>query len=635
MNSRALEPSPCWTRLQSRSLGGRARKASQNKKWMLYLPTATSEGCVRGSRECTYPEPKPKSRPKGSKSDSAKPTPAFSEESDSEEEDAGPEPRIQSPKVPKAAGKPAYTESRSRKNSRSKGAAFRRQRAESYKHPITSIEQTKQDLEVRKSPETEESSPLSAARTGSQCPYYGDNLTPQSSMSPEKPSFSHLPQDQRFYLEYLRTNVTYHHYFFRNNANDFVHNTLIEHALSYEPLLHAVLGFAAYHATLERSNGKIQDFLAYYNKSVSLLLKALTSGQKHTEAMLLTILQLATFEEYLGDWVNLIGHQKAAHSMLIELYTVESVMQEELGRKILAWYSRFDLFVGFMSGYETVLGREWFGAKERFHRERAQQHPEDIDARVEAAIASHRFIALDMALLFAKLKVGEITLPEFQIGNEVVTARIRNWGQSLGPLLTDERYIVTSFEGAPKQDEDDIVDPYRLGGLFRGALFPMNFVLVDWLGTNIMHTYQTALITGRPAPPGLLEMALELCRIFESVEYWPESEKGSILQAQAGLGIAALFLPKDERHTMWIRRKLAKIEGEGYTYPPTLREKMAVLWGVPDIRHWWLPNDEGYSPIVRSIHSFTEDRTPQPAGQPTEAVRTMKGLFNNLSFKDS
>lgn len=198
--------------------------------------------------------------------------------------------------MPRAAGKPAYTESRSRKNSRSKGAASRGQRAESYKHPIPSIEQTKQDLEVRESPETEESSPLSAAQTGSWRPRYGDNLTPESSMSPEKPSFSHLPQDQRFYLEYLRTNVTYHHYFFRNNANYFVHNTLIEHALSYEPLLHAVVGFAAYHATLERSNGKIQDFLGYYNKSVSLLLKALTSGQKHTEAMLLTILQLATFE---------------------------------------------------------------------------------------------------------------------------------------------------------------------------------------------------------------------------------------------------------------------------------------------------------------------------------------------------
>lgn len=115
-------------------------------------------------------------------------------------------------------------------------------------------------------------------------------------MSPEKLSFSHLPSDQRFYLEYLRNNVTYHHYFFRNNTNYFIHNILIEHALSCEPLLHAVIGFAAYHATLERSDGRIQDFLCYYNRSVSLLLKSLVGGLKHTEAMLLTILQLATFE---------------------------------------------------------------------------------------------------------------------------------------------------------------------------------------------------------------------------------------------------------------------------------------------------------------------------------------------------
>ncbi|KAL8902790.1 MAG: hypothetical protein Q9207_004380 [Kuettlingeria erythrocarpa] len=577
---------------------------------MLYLPTETSE---------------------------AKSTTPISEEHDSEEQDPGTESRIQSPTVSKAADKPAHTESGSRKDSRSKRAASRRQRAESHKHPIPSVEETKQESEVRKSPETEESNSLSAYQSSPRGQHDWDNLTPESSMSSEKLSFSHLPSDQRFYLEYLRNNVTHHHYFFRNNADYFIHNTLIEHALSCEPLLHAVIGFAAYHATLERSDGRIQDFLCYYNRSVSLLLKSLASGRKHTEAMLLTILQLATFEEYLGDWVNLIGHQKAAHSMLTEFYAVETIMESELRRNILAWYARFDLFVGFLSGYETVLGREWIGAKEKFHTERARQHPGDISLRLEAAVASHRFIALDMALLFAKLKVGGISVPEFLSENEVLTARIDGWRQSLGPLLTDERYIVTSFEGVPKQDEDDIVDPYRPGGLFRGPLFQMNFVLIDWLGSNIMHTYQTALITGRPAPPGLSEMALELCRVFESVEYWPESDRGSILQAQAGLGIAALFLPKDERHTMWIRRKLANIEGQGYMYPPTLRENMAVLWGLPDIRRWWLPNDEGYPPLVRSIRSFTEDRTPKPADQrePTEAVRTMKGLFDKLNFKDS
>lgn len=115
-------------------------------------------------------------------------------------------------------------------------------------------------------------------------------------MSPEKISFSDLPYEQSYYLEYFRTNITHHHYFFRSDANYFLHNILIEYALSYEPLLYAVIGFAAFHATLKKSDGKIQDFLGYYNHSVSLLRKSLASGQSHTDATLLTILQLASFE---------------------------------------------------------------------------------------------------------------------------------------------------------------------------------------------------------------------------------------------------------------------------------------------------------------------------------------------------
>lgn len=245
-------------------------------------------------------------------------------------------------------------------------------------------------------------------------------------------------------------------------------------------------------------------------------------------------------------------------------------MENELRRKILAWYARFDLFTGLMSGYETVLGRDWFAANESFHRWQAEQHPEDIHLQIEAAIASHRVAASDMALLFAKLKAGGIAPTDFLRENKLLAARISHWKKSLEPLLTDKRFIVTSFEGAPKREEDDIVNPYQPGGLLRGPLFPLNFILMDWLATNIMHTYQTALMTQQPPPPGLPDMALEVCRIFETVERWPGSDRGSILQARAGLGIAALFLPKDERHTLWLRRKFATIECKGY---------MNMLWG--------------------------------------------------------
>ncbi|KAI4202992.1 MAG: hypothetical protein LQ350_002209 [Teloschistes chrysophthalmus] len=587
----------------------------------------TRSGCFT----CRQRRVKPKINAKSSssKSAAAKSKAPIPEESGSERED---DIKKESP-VPEGVRRGMVDgpiSKAGRKQPRTKLTAARKQQTQGHKQALPSIEHSEHDAHVAQSPQTDASSP---SQSGSRSSRHLDNVTPESSISPEKISLSQLPHRQRYYLEYLRNNLTYHHYFFRGDANYFIRHVLIESALSYEPLLQAVVGFAAFQATLNKPDGKIQDFLCYYNESVSLLLKSLTRGQKHTEAMLLTILQLATIEEYLGDWVNLLGHQKAAYSMLTELYTVETIMESELSRKILSWYSRFDLFAGFLSGSGVMLGREWFVANGQYHAEQLMLNPESIHCRLEVAVAEHRTIALDMAILFAKLPRGAITIEEFRKENEKLEGRINGWREGLEPLMSDDRYMVESFEGAPERPKDDIVDPYRPGGLMQGPLWTMNFLMMDWCGTKIMHTYQTALIMQEQPHAGLSDLALDMCRLFEAVEYWPGSAPGSILAAQAGLGIAVIFIPQDERHTMWCRRKLAKIESQGYTYPPTFRAKMANLWGVPGVHHWWLPNEEGYPPIVRSIRSFIQDRSQKSSDQPlTENVRTMKGLFDKLNI---
>ena len=108
--------------------------------------------------------------------------------------------------------------------------------------------------------------------------------------------FSKLPREMQYYLNYHQQYIDYHHYFFKHDATHFVNTTLLELALEYDPLLYAVVGFAAYHRTLRKPKGKVQDFLGYYNRSVQLLLKSLQDDQKHTDATILTILQLAAFE---------------------------------------------------------------------------------------------------------------------------------------------------------------------------------------------------------------------------------------------------------------------------------------------------------------------------------------------------
>lgn len=71
-----------------------------------------------------------------------------------------------------------------------------------------------------------------------------------------------------------------------------------------------------------------------------------------------------------------------------------------------------------------------------------------------------------------------------------------------------------------------------------------------------------------------------------------------------------------------------------YIYPLTFRTKMADLFGDPSCMHWWLPNDENYPPIVRSIRSFVEARTTQARDVPTEDLRDMKAIFASMKLDD-
>ena len=82
------------------------------------------------------------------------------------------------------------------------------------------------------------------------------------------------------------------------NADDVLQSTFLDVALSSgnEALLNALVGFSAYHYTLQNRQGKIQDFLQYYNKAVHLLLRAIKKEEKPTLGTLLCMLQLAAIE---------------------------------------------------------------------------------------------------------------------------------------------------------------------------------------------------------------------------------------------------------------------------------------------------------------------------------------------------
>jgi hypothetical protein len=216
-----------------------------------------------------------------------------------------------------------------------------------------------------------------------------------------------------------------------------------------------------------------------------------------------------------------------------------------------------------MGGFETVLSREWFSYSQHFFAQQVLMDPQELDWKIEHALAQQRLIAMDMSLLFARQGKGEISQETFIRENELVAKRIEEWKVKMDPALQDPRYLVMDFSGARPLDPDDIVNPYQQGTLFQGRLWVMNIANIDWLSIDLMHKYQTALTLKTPPSKDLAMKAYAICQLFEAMEFYPGSPRGTLLASQASIGIACLFLPRDERHAMWGRRKLASIECNG------------------------------------------------------------------------
>lgn len=107
-----------------------------------------------------------------------------------------------------------------------------------------------------------------------------------------------FPRDVLFFLWYAGQHLSCAHYGFNIERGNFLTDVLIRAALEYEPLRYALVGFAAYHYTIQKYRGEITQFTVYYNKSINLLRKSLMESKNQcTTASLLTSLQLATIEE--------------------------------------------------------------------------------------------------------------------------------------------------------------------------------------------------------------------------------------------------------------------------------------------------------------------------------------------------
>jgi hypothetical protein len=227
-------------------------------------------GCRKGNRECTYPEPQSSQKTGRSGSKSGKSS-SVEGSSPEDHDDDGTErlpPIMDDEEHGIDTEKTQYTR-------------------ETSETPALTLDQSP-------SPATETSLTTPVAATRPQFPRKGSQSG--SKFITTVKAVPALPKDIQFYLNYFKTHITHHHYALKRDTSNFLKTDFLAQAMKYEPLLYAVVGYAAYFHTLAQPDGRISTFLQYYNESVTRLRISITKQKKQGLATFLTILQLAAIE---------------------------------------------------------------------------------------------------------------------------------------------------------------------------------------------------------------------------------------------------------------------------------------------------------------------------------------------------
>ncbi len=248
---------------------------------------------------------------------------------------------------------------------------------------------------------------------------------------------------------------------------------------------------------------------------------------------------------------------------MIGIFTPQSMMEDRMNHIVLAWYIRLDVSAGLLSGFGTIMSREWILYAADYLDRKAAEEPDDVDWKIESFLGRIRLFGLDMTVVFNQRRAGESTHEQFLVQNAELSERLAAMRLELDPGLRDDRYIVTDFSDCPPRPEGSAVNPYEPGILMCGPHFPVNLVLIDWYGLDIMHRLQTSAMCGQPPGEQIVHTAYAGMQLIEAVECWPHSPPAAMLAMISGLGISMLFFPRDVEHSMWLRRKLANVESWG------------------------------------------------------------------------
>ena len=63
-----------------------------------------------------------------------------------------------------------------------------------------------------------------------------------------------------------------------------------------------------------------------------------------------------------------------------------------------------------------------------------------------------------------------------------------------------------------------------------------------------------------------------------------------------------------------------------------MRTRMAELFNDPACAQWWLPDNEGFSPILQSVRAFADERNATAVSAQNENLREIRHIFGKLQI---
>jgi hypothetical protein len=61
---------------------------------------------------------------------------------------------------------------------------------------------------------------------------------------------------------------------------------------------------------------------------------------------------------------------------------------------------------------------------------------------------------------------------------------------------------------------------------------------------------------------------------------------------------------------------------------------MAEMFREPSCVQWWLPNGEGFSPVLQEIRNFADERNAAAVTAQQESLREVRHIFAKMSLMD-